>query len=63
MLKDIELFILLFVAFVAILVIFNARWIIKNKVKKTIENRIVQINKLIAFIVLVVSFLLIYFIK
>jgi peptidoglycan biosynthesis protein MviN/MurJ (putative lipid II flippase) len=63
MLKDVELFLCLFILFIAIIVIFNARWIIKNKVKKEVENKLVELTKVIAFIIAVCSFIGIYFIK
>lgn len=63
MLKDVELFLCLFVLFVAIIVIFNARWIIKNKVKKEVENKVVDYIKVVAFLISVGALVAIYFIK
>lgn len=63
MLKDVELFLCLFVLFVAIIVIFNARWIIKNKVKKEVENKVVDYIKVVAFLISVGALVAIYFIR
>ena len=63
MLKDVELFLCLFILFIAIIVIFNARWIIKNKVKKEIENKVVDYIKVVAFLISVGALVAIYFIN
>lgn len=63
MIKDVELFLCLFVLFIAIIIIFNARWIIKNKVKKEVENKIVDYIKVVAFLISVGVLVTIYFIK
>lgn len=63
MLKDVELFLCLFVLFVAIIVVFNARWIIKNKVKKEVENKVVDYIKVVAFLISVGMLVAIYFIR
>lgn len=63
MLKDVELFLCLFVLFVAIIVVFNARWIIKNKVKKEVENKVVDYIKVVAFLISVGALVAIYFIR
>lgn len=62
MLKDVELFLCLFILFIAIIVIFNARWIIKNKVKKEVENKVVDYIKVVAFLISVGALVAIYFI-
>lgn len=63
MLKDAELFIPLFLLFIAVLVLFNARWIMKNKVKKEVENKVVLGVKIGAFLVAVISLVIIYYIR
>ncbi|MDD3303406.1 MAG: hypothetical protein PHP54_00630 [Clostridia bacterium] len=63
MLKDAELLIPLFLLFIAVLVLFNARWILKNKVKKEVENKVVLGVKIGAFLVCVISLVVIYLIR
>lgn len=63
MLKDVELFVCLLILFMALMVIFYARWMIKNKVKKEVENKVVETMKIVAFIVCIGILLVIYFIK
>ena len=63
MLKDVELFLCLFILFIAIIVVFNARWIIKNKVKKEVENKVVDYIKVVAFLISVGMLVAIYFIR
>ena len=63
MLKDVELFLCLFILFIAIIVVFNARWIIKNKVKKEVENKVVEYIKVVAFLISVGALVAIYFIR
>ena len=63
MLKDVELFFCLFILFISIIVIFNARWMIKNKVKKEVENKVVDCIKLVSFIISVGALVAIYFIR
>ena len=63
MLRDVELFLCLFILFVAIIVVFNARWIIKNKVKKEVENKVVDYIKVVAFLISVGMLVAIYFIR
>lgn len=63
MLKDVELFLCLFVLFIAMIVVFNARWIIKNKVKKEVENKVVDYIKVVAFLISVGMLVAIYFIR
>ena len=63
MLKDVELFLCLFILFIAIMVIFNARWIIKNKVKKEVENKVVDYIKVVAYLISAGALVAIYFIK
>lgn len=63
MLKDVELFLCLFILFIADIVIFNARWIIKNKVKKEVENKVVDYIKVVAFLISVGALVAIYFIR
>lgn len=63
MLRDVELFLCLFILFIAIIVVFNARWIIKNKVKKEVENKVVDYIKVVAFLISVGMLVAIYFIR
>ena len=63
MLKDVELFLCLFILFIAVIVIFNARWIIKNKVKKDVENKVVDNIKVVGFLVCIGCLIAIYYIK
>lgn len=63
MLKDVELFLCLFILFIVVIVIFNARWIIKNKVKKEVENKVVDYIKVVAFLISVGALVAIYFIR
>lgn len=63
MLKDAELFIPLFLLFISILILLNARFIMKNKVKKEVENKVVLGVKIGAFLVAVVSLVIIYYIR
>lgn len=61
--KDVELFIALFVVFIAIMVMLNARWLIKNKVKKEVENKVVVGIKMAGFVVCVAAMIVIYYIR
>lgn len=61
--KDVELFIALFVVFIAIMVMLNARWLIKNKVKKEVENKVVVGIKIAGFVVCVAAMIVIYYIR
>jgi len=62
MVKDGELFIALFILFIAIVLIFNARWFIKNKVKKEYENKVVKWIKIVSYIICVICLFAIYYI-
>lgn len=63
MVKDVELFIPLFLLFIAMIVVFNARWFIKNKVKKEVENNVVKWIKIIGYLICVACLIAIYYIK
>lgn len=63
MVKDVELFIPLFLLLIAIIVIFNARWLIKNKVKKDVENNVVNWIKIVSYFVCIVCLIAIYYIR
>lgn len=63
MVKDVELFIVLFILFIAILVIFNARWLMKNKIKKEVENKVVKWIKIISYIVCIACLMTIYYLR
>ena len=63
MLFDVELFLCLFVVFIACVFLFNARWIFKNKVKIEKENTLVRWVKIIAFMVIVCCLFVMYKIK
>lgn len=62
MVKDVELFVALFILFIAIIVLFNARWFIKNKVKKEVENKVVKWIKIISYIICIICLVCIYYI-
>ena len=63
MVKDVELFIALFLLFIALIVIFNARWFIKNKVKKEVENKVVKWIKIVAYFICIACLIAIYYKK
>lgn len=60
MVRDVELFIALFLLFIAIIVIFNARWFIKNKVKKEVENKVVLWIKIVGYLICIACLYAIY---
>ena len=63
MLFDVEMFFCFFVIFIACIFLFNARWICKNKVKIEKENTLVNVVKVISFLVIICSLYIIYKIK
>lgn len=63
MVKDVELFIPLFLLFISLIIIFNARWLIKNKVKKDVENNVVKWIKIVSYFVCIACLIAIYYIK
>ena len=58
---NLKLFLCFFIIFIFLLVLFNARWIFKNKVKMEKENMLVGAVKVISFIVIVLMLVLIYY--
>ena len=62
MLKDLEILVTLIFLFIGIFFIFNARGVVKKKVQKNNkdENKVVNIVKVIAYIVTVLSLGLMY---
>ena len=63
MLKDLEILVALIFLFIGIFFIFNARGVVKKKVQKNNkdENKVVNIVKVIAYIISVLALILLYY--
>jgi len=63
MLEKIELFVALVILLIAVFCIFNARGVVKGKLKTENVNKTVMFVKIIGTIVAIISLIAIYFIK
>lgn len=63
MLKEVEILVAIFILFLGVICIFNARWLVKRKLKSNNENRDVNIIKWISYFFIVVSLLAIKYIN
>lgn len=60
MLKNVEILIALVLLLIAVMCIYNARWIVKNRFKMFNENRAVDVIKITGYVVSVLALLFIY---
>ncbi|MDO4282070.1 MAG: hypothetical protein Q4D02_00355 [Clostridia bacterium] len=63
MLEKIELLVALVILLVSVFCIFNARGVVKNRVKDDNINKIVTIVKIISTLIAIICLVAIYFIK
>ena len=62
MLKNVEVFVVGLVLFIGVILVFNARWIVKTSLRSSNENISVVIIKVIGYILTVVSLIFGYYI-
>lgn len=62
MLKELELFVVLVCLLIAILLIFNARIVVRRKMGRSNENIKVMIVKIFGVVLAIVSLLVLYYI-
>lgn len=63
MVENVEIFFMLLLVFIGIIIIFNARWLIKNKVGKDKENNFVIGMKILGYILCVGALIVIALIR
>ena len=63
MLKDAEIFIVVFTLFLGVIFVFNARWLVKKRFKSKNENRDVNIVKWVSYIIIICSLIAIKYIS
>lgn len=63
MVENVEIFFMLLLVFIGIIIIFNARWLIKNKVGKDKENNFVIGMKIFGYILCVGALVVIALIR
>ena len=63
MIRNVEIIVDLLLLLIAIICIFNARVIAKNKFKEKNENRVVDIIRVISYIVCVGTLFVFYYLK
>ena len=63
MVKNIAIIVLLIIAFVSVVMIFDARSFERRYIRKKDENRAVRVVKVIGFFIFVISLIGLYFIR
>jgi putative Mn2+ efflux pump MntP len=63
MLKEVEILVAILILFLGVICIFNARWLVKKKLKSNNENRDVNIVKWISYVAIVISLIAIKYIR
>lgn len=63
MVRDVEVVIALFFLLMGVIVIFNARWIVKNKFNDRSENIAVTIVKVLGYLLCVAALVFIYYMR
>ena len=63
MIRDVGIFVALFFLLISVICIFNARVIAKNKFREKNENSVVNVIRVISYIVCVGTLFMIYYLK
>ena len=63
MLKEVEIFVVLMFLLIAILLIFNARYLVRSKMDTSNENTKVTVIKVFGAVLVALSLIVLYYIK